>query len=423
MLNKKIDLPCGQDKNPNVAVWVLLAVIILFTIFVRVRLIDIPFERDEGVYAYSARLMLQGKPPYSEVYHLKLPGLFAVYSLMMTLFGQTIFGVHFGLMVINVLTVVLMFYLGKRLLDESAGIMAAASFSLLSIDPQVLGFSANSEMLLLLPAISGVIYMLRAIESKRKLDYFFCGLLLGAAVIIKQFAALFIIFAGLYIIYDFDKDRSESNKVSIQKLLLYCAGVFAPFIIICILLKFAGVFDKFWLWNFKYALSYASKVPFGEGMERLTSQLVSITLATKMIWLVSAIGLTSLLWDKPAREKSVFFFAFSIFSFLAVCPGLYFRPHYFILMLPAVALMAGVGVSSISRIKKINESHILKKVVPVLIATFVILFTVTKMRGYLFSYSTKKIIRVVYGSNPFDESLEIAKYIEERTEPNGTFEA
>ena len=36
---------------------------------------------------------------------------------------------------------------------------------------------------------------------------------------------------------------------------------------------------------------------------------------------------------------------FLLFSFLAVCPGFYFRRHYFILMLPAIALLAGVAVS------------------------------------------------------------------------------
>ena len=50
------------------------------------------------------------------------------------------------------------------------------------------------------------------------------------------------------------------------------------------------------------------------------------------------------------RGKSVLLFGlmpfavgFLFFSFLSVCPGFYFRQHYFILFLPAVALFAGVG--------------------------------------------------------------------------------
>jgi hypothetical protein len=36
--------------------------ILLFILVVRIRLLDIPFERDEGGFAYMGRMMLQGVP-------------------------------------------------------------------------------------------------------------------------------------------------------------------------------------------------------------------------------------------------------------------------------------------------------------------------------------------------------------------------
>lgn len=41
----------------------LLAVIVLFSL-IRLRLLDMPLERDEGEYAYAGQLLLQGIPPY-----------------------------------------------------------------------------------------------------------------------------------------------------------------------------------------------------------------------------------------------------------------------------------------------------------------------------------------------------------------------
>ena len=49
--------------------------VILLVLFVRVRLLEVPLERDEGEYAYTAPLILQGIPPFRLAANMKLPGL------------------------------------------------------------------------------------------------------------------------------------------------------------------------------------------------------------------------------------------------------------------------------------------------------------------------------------------------------------
>src|SRR6266446_3087764 len=111
--------------------WLLVAATILLMIAVRVRLRDMPLERDEGEYAYAGQLILQGVPPYKEVYNMKLPGTYAAYALIMAIFGQSPSGIHLGLALMNVISIVLVFLIGRRLLDEAAGVGAAISFALL----------------------------------------------------------------------------------------------------------------------------------------------------------------------------------------------------------------------------------------------------------------------------------------------------
>ncbi len=65
-----------------------------------------------------------------------------------------------------------------------------------------------------------------------------------------------------------------------------------------------------------------------------------------MIWLLAGVGLLTIGYSKIPRASAIFAAVFLLFSFLAVCPGLYFREHYFVLMLPAMALLAGSTVSS-----------------------------------------------------------------------------
>src|ERR1022692_5078963 len=77
--------------------WILVALSILFVVVVRVRLREMPLERDEGEYAYAGQLMLQGVPPYREAYTMKLPGTYAAYALIMAVLGQSASGIHAGL--------------------------------------------------------------------------------------------------------------------------------------------------------------------------------------------------------------------------------------------------------------------------------------------------------------------------------------
>src|SRR5689334_3444655 len=87
--------------------WLLLGLVLILVIAVRVRLRDMPLERDEGEYAYAGRLLLQGVPPYKEVYNMKLPGTYAAYALIMAMFGQTPAGIHLGVLLVNAASILL----------------------------------------------------------------------------------------------------------------------------------------------------------------------------------------------------------------------------------------------------------------------------------------------------------------------------
>src|SRR6185503_13553529 len=95
--------------------WLLLAIVVLVPFVIRLRLLQMPLERDEGEYAYAGQLILQGVPPYKLVYNMKLPGTYAAYALIMACFGQTASAIHFGLALVNAASIVLMFFIARRL--------------------------------------------------------------------------------------------------------------------------------------------------------------------------------------------------------------------------------------------------------------------------------------------------------------------
>src|ERR1700687_4807986 len=154
--------------------------------FVRMRLRNMPLERDEGEFAYVGQLMLQGIPPYKIACNMKLPGTYAAYAAMMAVFGETAAGIRIGLMLVNIAATVLVFLLAKYLYGPLAGTVAGITYGLLSWRPAVLGVYAHATPFVVLAALAGILLLLHAIDSRRIGLYFCSGLCLGAAFLMKQ---------------------------------------------------------------------------------------------------------------------------------------------------------------------------------------------------------------------------------------------
>ena len=128
----------------------LLCIIALFAV-IRYRLRDMPLERDEGEYAYSGQLILQGVPPYKLAYNMKLPGTYAAYAMIMAALGQTPSGIHLGLLLLNSATIGLMYVFSAQLFGNLAGLVAAATYGLLSTSASVLGLQAHATHFVVSP--------------------------------------------------------------------------------------------------------------------------------------------------------------------------------------------------------------------------------------------------------------------------------
>ncbi len=89
--------------------WLSIAVIVLAAAGWRGRVLSVPLERDEGEYAYAGQLLLEGVAPYDQAYSVKMPGIYAAYAAFLAAFGQTCTGIHLGLLVINAVTIILVF--------------------------------------------------------------------------------------------------------------------------------------------------------------------------------------------------------------------------------------------------------------------------------------------------------------------------
>ena len=130
------------------------------------------------------------------------------------------------------------------------------------------------------------------------------------------------------------------------------------------------------------------------------------------LWIIAAVGVTAFLWHKENRPRAFFVGTLLLFSFLAVCPGFFFRQHYFIQMLPVVALLAGIAVNSATR-RLIRAGHgLLLTAIPVLLFFTACDYSIDKQRTFLFDVDPLTACRSVYYQNPFPEAVQIANYID-----------
>ncbi len=399
-------------RHSRYLVWGIVLLIVVLTAVLRIRLLEVPLERDEGEYAYAGQLILQGIPPYAQAYNMKMPGIYAVYALIMAIFGQTPKGIHLGLLAVNISTIILMFLLGKKLYDSFVGIIAAASFAILSLDPSVLGVFANAEHFVILPVIGGLLLLLRGIESNRMKDFFWSGLLFGIAFIIKQHAIVFIIFAILYFCFNLFNRKTDTLFNRALRCGLFLSAILLPFTLTVLVLLLSGVFDKFWFWTFTYAREYVLSNTLRWGFFK--KRIIDTVSLSILIWGLAAVGLLAPIWNRKIRPQSLFVAPFFVFSFFSVCLGFYFRPHYFIFLLPSVSLLAGIGISSVGCLFS-RKTLLLRRGVPILLAIFIFSYTVYQQRLFLFRVDPMLASRLVYGLNPFPESLKIADYIKKHS--------
>ena len=414
-----------NGKLVQFAWWALAIIVFTLVVAIRIRLLGIPLERDEGEYAYAGQLILQGIPPYKLAYNMKFPGTYAAYALIMSIFGQTIHAIHLGLLLINVATIALIFLVGRRLINTMAGVTAAASYAVLSVSPSVLGLAAHATNFVVLPVLGGILLLLKEqrvtasepSQPKQLVRLFASGLLFGIGALMKQPGLLFIPFGAIYIVWN-DLNRRLSLNRMLLRILIFVTGAAVPLGVTSLILWYAGVFDKFWFWTINYAWQYGSLVPLSQAPQIFFRSANEVVLTGWPVWILAGIGALTGLWDQRTRASILFLIGFLFFSALAVCPGFYFRTHYFILVLPAVSLLAGAALSKLTEI--LEGRAILIRFVPLFVFAVALSVPILLDKKIFFEVSPNQACGLIYPDNPFLESVRIGTYMREHTEPGDT---
>ena len=374
------------------------------------RLLDFPLERDEGEYAYAGQLILQGFPPYELAYNMKFPGTYLAYAGIMAVFGQTPAGIHLGLLLMTTGTAMMLFWLGKKILDETAGVVAATGYALLAASPSMLGLAGHATHFCAFFVTAGLCGLWRARQAESRMAALIAGILLGLAVLMKQHAVIIAAWAGIAFAATCFRFAGIPWNRRLWLVAVCALGILLPIILCGGLLWYLGVFGKFWFWTIDYARQYAVIKSGSDAVLQFWLVFPPVAATTVLLWLLAAAGLMLIWFDERLRGLRLWLASFSLASALTVVPGFYFRPHYFLVTLPAVALCAGCAVSGIIWLQSNGNQPSVRNLLLAVYAVF-IAATFFVNRDLWFLKSSVQASREIYGLPLFADAENVANFI------------
>jgi hypothetical protein len=270
-----------------------------------------------------------------------------------------------------------------------------------------------------LAALGATLVLLRAQENGRRAGFFWSGALFGVSFLMKQPGGAFAMFGCVLLLWAAWRHPAPNGQEHAQRLALYAAGVAAPIVLTGLILWRAGVWDKFWWWTMTYARTHATILAWADGRARLATFFANIYW-DGVFWGLALAGLVVVLIGKGRADEKFFFLSLLFFSILAVCPTLHFTNHYFVLMLPVVALLAARAFVPAAGWLAAQPLALARAAPWILFG--LVLASVAWSRLYLFALlGPQDAAAWIYTSNDFQVYPVLADYLNRHTPAKATF--
>jgi 4-amino-4-deoxy-L-arabinose transferase-like glycosyltransferase len=327
-------LPAASYRTLIIVALVLLVPVVLLAPF-----FSEPFERDEGVFATLAQTILNGDIPYRDAWDHKPPMVAVWYAGSFALFGETIEAPRIAAATSAALTTVLLFFLARRMYNERVAIAAALIFGLCYGIPY-LQINANSEVFLVLPLVAAFYAFYRARQEGSAGWLLVAGALSGLAFMTKQVAMWNFFALAAFLLYE--GWRSTDWRAARADLAIFGAGAAAAMAPFFAYFAVNGALDDFVYAIFTYNELFARQIPLLERLMRMfTIKTGSLALATAFLWVGAAVSIFRIVRFKPG-PREVLLLLWVAGSYLGVKTSGRDYPHYYVQLLPGLALLCGV---------------------------------------------------------------------------------
>jgi tetratricopeptide (TPR) repeat protein len=382
----------------------------VFSISIRLPYVCVPFERDEGIYAYVAREMSGGSVLYRDYLDNKPPGIFYLYGLAFKLFGESVPAVHFFMHLYTIVTILVFYFFVKAFWGAGIAGLSSFIFSITTIDPSVWGSAANAEIFMLLPIVAGMYFLLKADKNTGRLMIFLSGISIGAAIMIKQVALIYVlmVMSILFIANMLIEKMGLAKTIKISGYFL--AGATAAGVLFSIKMFSNGSFGEFLKNTLSSNVKYVSSTYNTGYFPAFISSISRIFPKNFTFYTLAVVSIAGLLINRKKKENAVLLL-WLLFSVASVCASGYFFYHYYILLCPVIAIMSSKALFDIGGLIHLDY----RKAGTALLVLAAFLPWVFFNYKYWFKYNPEGISKTMYKDYPFVESRKVGEYIRDNS--------
>src|SRR5881392_4273834 len=327
-----------QDHNLRQFQWAALGVVLL-TIAIRLPSLLHPQPIDsESMYSVVANEIVDGGRPYLDAVERKPPLLFWTYAALFELAGKYNWKVlHVVALVWTLATMAGLYLIGTRLFDRNTGLIAALFYSVFQPCGRAQNIALDGELLMNLPIVWAWVIGFRRSSSRIRPELLLSGALLGAGFLVKQPAAIAAVPLGIYLLlpsYRANRSLARTNSIIIQAAML-TAGFSAALGLATIVLWKQGILRDAFYWTI--ANHDVPHVFWQKGIVH------TLTFLGACLPLVIGAIMTCRdkdeIWAGKTAERTGLLGLLAA-SAIGAAAGARFYPHYYVQLIPPLALLA-----------------------------------------------------------------------------------
>jgi 4-amino-4-deoxy-L-arabinose transferase-like glycosyltransferase len=318
--------------------WILVAGLIVLTTLTRIPALVHPKAiDDEGMYSVVANEIVDGGKLYIDAVDRKPPLLFWTYAGIFELAGKYNWKALHAVTILWTLgTMAGLYAIGCHLFDRATGLVAALLYSVFLPWATSKNLALNGELLMNLPIVWGWAIAFRRSSSPIRPELFLAGILLGIAFLLKQPAAIAAVPLGLYLLLASHRATVPASVISaVNQAAFLTIGFFGVLGLVALILWEQGTLRDAFYWIFT---DHTIPHVFWDRAFLHTLAFLGACLPL-VLGSVLALSRKEKIWKEREPERAALIGLLAV-SVIGAAAGARFYPHYYIQLIPPLALLA-----------------------------------------------------------------------------------
>lgn len=404
-----------SSRSRQLLIAVALVGIVAVGLAFRAGALDLPLDRDEGSYGYIGANLTSGVVPYRDAIENKPPGVYVFYAFA-SIGPDKVTSVRLATDVLFAVSLLLVFSITARIYGRTAGLAAALAWAALGNSFHLEAARANTEQIMLPFLLLALWSFQKGIDKGSPRWLLASGLASGIAFLMKQVAVLpALALLGFLALRAIDRKDWRRSTGEIGAM---AAGIALPILATAIYFGALGLLDDLYDWVFRLN-STRVRQDWESGRAQLDNFDPVLT-----PWTYVALGSLILYPFLPRGKRGwhLLIVAWTFANLVGAKTGLRDFPHYFVPVLPGIAILAGACISSVSErlVTVIKGAPWLRPALAMGVAIGLFAWQADDYADFYFASTPAEMARAEFGPQGeqiFARSEEVASYVRVTTKP------